>query len=353
MALFRVALLAFFSSKILFSACPPQVGNVVYPTTPADLVDCVNDFNTLAAFNVIDLGDQTFEFFSANGAADGTEALPSITNATALTIQNGRILRSYSLTSATSFRLIHVDDVGSLIIDDITIENGLANTGGLGNNGGAVLNRGTFEVKSSTISNNNASNGAGIYNQGTISTIQNSTLSANNALLDGGGIYNINTIFTIQNSTITENSANGRGSGIFNNFESIIGSSSFQSNIIAGNVHQSTIDIYNEDGTIINDGHNLIGTFNLGFIPTGTDVIIGTADPLLGPLQNNGGPTLTHAVLPGSLAIGKGIDAIPSLVYDQRGFPYTRDGGDGVVDIGAYEHQTCPNVFGEAVFDCR
>ena len=66
---------------------------------------------------------------------------------------------------------------------------------------------------------------------------------------------------------------------------------------------------------------------------------------MLGPLQNNGGPTLTHALLPGSPAIDRGKNFSGSAA-DQRGFPRTNDdlslpngaGGDGT-DIGAVEFQ--------------
>jgi hypothetical protein len=57
-------------------------------------------------------------------------------------------------------------------------------------------------------------------------------------------------------------------------------------------------------------------------------------DPRLGPLQNNGGPTQTEALLPGSPAIGAGDPNAVSLRTDQRGFPRTTK---GKIDIGAFE----------------
>jgi hypothetical protein len=64
--------------------------------------------------------------------------------------------------------------------------------------------------------------------------------------------------------------------------------------------------------------------------------VISRADPLLGPLQNNGGPTPTMALLPGSPAIGAGVNS-NTPPYDQRGPDYPRI-NDGIIDIGAFEH---------------
>jgi hypothetical protein len=73
--------------------------------------------------------------------------------------------------------------------------------------------------------------------------------------------------------------------------------------------------------------------------------MIGTAttpiNPLLGPLQFNGGPTRTHPLLLGSPAINKGGSAGSLPSFDQRGFPFRRFSGAGV-DIGAVEVQQNP-----------
>src|SRR5262249_58650371 len=69
-----------------------------------------------------------------------------------------------------------------------------------------------------------------------------------------------------------------------------------------------------------------------------TDTLIG--DPRLGPLQDHGGPTLTHALLPGSPALDAGSNGLTAgITTDQRGFPFARTAG-GTVDIGAYEAQS-------------
>jgi hypothetical protein len=103
------------------------------------------------------------------------------------------------------------------------------------------------------------------------------------------------------------------------------------STIVAGNSATNSLDVY---GTLTSQGHNLIGTTNdvLGLVASD----ITNTNALLGPLQNNSGPTLTHPLLPGSPAIdaGTGVGA-PSV--DQRGFP--RPSGNGV-DIGACEFRS-------------
>jgi hypothetical protein len=96
-------------------------------------------------------------------------------------------------------------------------------------------------------------------------------------------------------------------------------------------------------GAFASQGHNLIGIVNgsTGF-GVRSDLVGRTQKPLnprLGPLRNNGGPTLTYALLPGSPAIDRGGSAA-TLAADQRGVSRPRD-GDGnhslVVDIGAFE----------------
>ena len=87
----------------------------------------------------------------------------------------------------------------------------------------------------------------------------------------------------------------------------------------------------NNSGTIISDGYNLSSSNDIAFLNQPTDQ--NSTDPLLGPLQNNGGPTFTHALLCGSPAIDRGTNFTASAT-DQRGFPRTA----GVAtDIGAVE----------------
>jgi hypothetical protein len=185
--------------------------------------------------------------------------------------------------------------------------------------------------------------GGGILAFGTV-TLTNSTVSGNTAQFDGGGIFAGNG-GTIRNSTIAFNTAAGDGGGIF----VFNGTIDIGNSIVAKNTAGTSPDIGSSTvGTgYINAGNNLIG-INTGFeatFPTGA--LIGTAstpvDPLLAPLANNGGATLTHALLTGSPAINAGNNAlIPSgVTEDQRGTGFPRIVFT-TVDIGAFEVQSTP-----------
>ena len=228
--------------------------------------------------------------------------------------------------------------------------------------GGAIYNDGpygsaTLTVGASLLHSNSASaSGGGIYNNGEASgtgavQIVNSTLSGNLASGNGGGIYNDGlssgkVTLLVRASTLSGNSAGGgNGSGIFNNGGGGTASVELGSTILkAGAVGAN---IANLSGTVSSDGYNLASDGGGGFLTGTADQI--NIDPMLGPLQDNGGPTFTQALLPGSPAIDKGAN-LSGYPTDQRGFPRMLDrpcianapGGDGT-DIGAFEVQLpCP-----------
>jgi CSLREA domain-containing protein len=193
--------------------------------------------------------------------------------------------------------------------------------------GGGIDNRGTFTVTHSTFTSNGASFGGGIYNhENSTLTIANNTFSNNNATDYGGGISNWRGTVTITNSTFYGNSAE-YGGGV----ENSDGTLTIVNSILADN--PSGDNCY---GTITDDGHNIEDTNKCGFGPAWSD-----QDPLLAPLEDNGGPTLTHALLEGSPAIDN-ADPLHCPTTDQRGFPRPYDGdgdGDADCDIGAFELQ--------------
>ena len=94
---------------------------------------------------------------------------------------------------------------------------------------------------------------------------------------------------------------------------------------------------------LANLGGTVTSNFSLFANPdpgvTGSNNLFST-DPMLGPLADNGGPTMTHALLPGSPAIDAGSS---TELTDQRGAPFLRNSGGGV-DIGAYERQTVASL---------
>ena len=201
------------------------------------------------------------------------------------------------------------------------------NTAGLG---GGMFNGGPLTIGSTTVSGNSAANGGGIYNSGGgMATITNSTVSGNSAG-EGGGIFNIG-VFAITNSTLSNNSASLAG-GVFNNEVLQIGDTILNMGASGANISNF--------GTVKSLGYNLSSDSSGGALNAPGDQI--NTDPLLGPLQNNGGRTFTHALLPGSPAINTGNPTFtPPPFNDQRGPGFNRV-VNGRIDKGSFEVQAAP-----------
>ncbi len=259
-------------------------------------------------------------------------------------------------------RVLHISGV-TVTISGVTIQNG--NVTGAG--GGIYNYNGTLTVTSSTISSNSASqNGGGIATIGRVPlTVTSSTILNNSAGVHGGGIYSIfSSSVTVTNSTISGNSAIGNaastGGGIRNSTSSSLtvinstitdntappssggginsggpgASASLRNTIVASSSGggQTGGDC---SGTITDNGNNLDSDGTCNWTQSTS---ISNANPILGPLQYNGGPTWTHALITGSPAIDAGDPATcansPVSGVDQRGVP--RPQGP-VCDIGAFE----------------
>ena len=186
---------------------------------------------------------------------------------------------------------------------------------------------GSPTVENCTFSDNEAGWGGGIANYEN-PTIANCTFSGNSATFYGGGMMNgLPGGATVIHCTFFGNdSVWGGGMGNWGGSNPTVGST-----IVAGNTSD------NCDGAVVSLGHNLEGSTGCGCTqPTDRQ----NTDPLLDPdLRDNGGPTLTHALLPGSPA----LDAIPppyngAPATDQRGFPRPYPAG-GLADIGSVEMQ--------------
>jgi hypothetical protein len=195
-----------------------------------------------------------------------------------------------------------------------------------------------LSVANSTISGNSAPSGGGINASALRNfSIVNSTISGNSAGTTGGGVYNFNSSLNVANSTISGNSA-GSGGGIYNDGQFGVSAVEISNTIL--NVGALGANIFNNLGTITSDGYNLSSDDGGGYLTGPGDQI--NTDPLLGPLQNNGGPTFTHALLPGSPAIDAGDPNFsPPPLNDQRGCPFDRV-SNGRIDIGSFETQLPP-----------
>src|SRR5262249_2884914 len=149
---------------------------------------------------------------------------------------------------------------------------------------------------------NSGDYGGAINNRDTsLCILQNTTLYGNTAASSGGGIYNsYNARLSILHSTISSNHATFVGNGIYN-FRSQL---TFTNTIIAGNIGG---DIYNYSGsTVTAGGSNIVQLVNGAGTLSGASTILAT-NPLLLPLANNGGPTLTLLPQSGSPAINAGV----------------------------------------------
>lgn len=202
-----------------------------------------------------------------------------------------------------------------------------------------TISRGTHThatISKVTIQGGYAPLGGGINNGGTL-TINQCTLSGNTAFHTefgggaGGGIANEGTL-TISNGTVSGNSANN-GGGIYNTATAILQNSIVANSSSGGNC----------SGTVTSNGYNLSSDSSCNFNGPGD---LNNTDPKLGPLQNNGGPTQTQALLTGSPAIDAGnpagcTDGLGHLLKtDQRGAPRPDKEDTGGCDIGAYERQS-------------
>jgi uncharacterized repeat protein (TIGR01451 family) len=184
--------------------------------------------------------------------------------------------------------------------------------------GGGIYNLGDIAIKTSTIANNqDLYHGGGITIENGVGSIFNSTISSNESNWSGGGIYVKNGSLNVESSTIAENvllSGSGRGGGIFEENSTV----NMQNSIVASSQGICS-DCY---GAIYSYGYNLIEDKSNCNISGNTASDIYGEDPLLGVLADNGGPTLTHALLQNSPALFVGscqrINGM-KLSYDQRG----------------------------------
>jgi len=269
--------------------------------------------------------------------------------------------------------------------------------GGGGDGGGIFNGGGSFELKNSTVKDNFASagngaptnagtrlgEGGGIFDYkaggGNSAIVNDSTISTNSAQFGGGIAQQTGTLILI-NSTVNGNTAKIAGGGVLIGPVKLDAAApaaenprdSLASVTISGNfapVGSGLLVVGPGTATVINSivardaggsdfvatpgaggaglsssGHNLIGDASGAAVFTAAGDQ-NNVDPKLGPLADNGGPTFTQALLPGSPALGAGDPNSVQFATDQRGLPRVVN---SKIDIGAFETQpatgTSPNL---------
>lgn len=209
----------------------------------------------------------------------------------------------------------------------------------VGGGGGVSVAGGPVIISASEISGNSADgSGGGIFSSGTLTMI-NSTLSGNRANSGGGGLFVIESPNNrLYNVTISANTADADGNGQGEGGGVRVGIITAANTLIGGNLGGNQKP--DCAGALNSEGYNLITNINGCTIGGDTTGNLLGVDALLGPLQNNGGSTLTHALLDASPAIDA---ANPGGCRDGDGnlLPSDQRGADrsvgGRCDIGAYE----------------
>ena len=292
------------------------------------------DSTVFANLQTITLGGSQIELSDTAGATTITGPAAGVTisgNNTSRVFQiDANVTATLSGMTITGGNITNgsgggIYNLGTVTLNNCTISGNSSDTGGGGmdSRGG-----GTATLTNCTISGNSAYNGGGLDSHGDTSTLTltNSTISGNSANNAAGGLLTDGTA-SLTNCTISGNSAQ-TGGGVFNNG----GTATLTNTIVAGNTASTGPDTFNSFNSL---GNNLIGQTDDSSGWGSSDKKGSTASPLnamLAPLGNNGGPTQTMALLPGSPAIAAGTST-GAPTTDQRG--YTRN---GAIDIGAYQY---------------
>lgn len=270
-------------------------------------------------------------------------------NGGGLSGQVSAVRTTFSGNSAVNGGGIHGS--GGVRLTDSTVSGNSAS-----NNGGGVWGSGSIYLTRSTVSDNTTAYiGGGVYHKAPaplLMSVNNSTISGNTAGQQGGGIYKHTNTISLHNNTITGNAAT-RGGGL----DTVGTAVGLQRNIVAGNSAALGPEIHHNGGTVTDNFRNVFGHSGgsgiTGFIPGSTNIIpAGALSTILETkLQNNGGPTYTHALVPGSPAID-GVSNARCVLgtsangIDQRGKPRNVDGNGTPstveCDLGSYELQPVP-----------
>jgi len=254
-----------------------------------------------------------------------------------LTITNSTIIDNEALNDGGG---VKDDHYGHLTLTDSTVSGNIARWSGGGIHGDS------FSITNSAVSDNSAYSGGGIA--GNNFSLTNGTVSGNSATRSGGGI--LGSRLSLTNTTVSGNTALLTGGvSAFNatlTNSTVSGNTSTHPYGFAGGIYAY---FWKMDNTLVADNgvancslNSFIGISSLGYnladddtceLTDPTDLVV--ADAMLGPLQDNGGPTETHDLLPASPAIDAGSSSCPPPDTDQRGV--ARPQGS-YCDIGAVEY---------------
>ena len=289
-------------------------GSNIFSNSARDGGGIYNFFNSSVTLNGSTLHDNKASRFGG-GIFNNNTGTATLTNVT-LSGNSAAIIGGGGL-----------DNEGTATLTDVTL------SGNSAGNGGGLLNFFNATLTNVTLSSNSATfSGGGIYNgNGTAAVLTNVTLSGNSATFNGGGIYNGNGTAVLTNVTLSGNSAQ-LGGGIFHKGMFSGQTLTLKSSIVANSPKGGNcfLEAYSVT-SITSNGFNLSGdTSCISFLNQVSDR--NNQGTLLGPLANNGGPTLTHLPQAGSPAIDNG-SGCPAT--DQRGA--ARPVGPAC-DIGAVEY---------------
>jgi hypothetical protein len=317
-------------------------GGILNDNSTLTIAHCTVSGNAIASFSgnnfgggIHNSGTMTLNQVIVNNNNAPPPAIPSgggISNTGTMIIIAGTVQGNMGFFSGGG-----IYNTGMATITGSTISsNLLGNPGHFGGSGGGIVNYGTMTIQDSTISGNTAlggdlqgGDGGGI--SGDNNTITNSTITGNSAH-HGGGIAGGG---NIAHTTFSNNSASIAGGAIYLSFSSLeLGNSILKAGASGVNIFATN------GGNLITHGYNVCSDNGGGFLNGPGDQI--NTDPMLTPLQNNGGPTMTHALLPGSPAINAGDpNFTPPPDYDQRGPGFVRV-FNGRIDVGSFELQPTP-----------
>lgn len=317
----------------------------------------INNPNTLTITNSI-LENNVANLNGGGSIAFTTTITNStIRNNTATTVSGGGIYTlpggNLALTnSIVSDNRSLFDGAGIRVGGASTVNNSQITGNTAGAFGGGIFAAGAATLTESTLANNRANLGGGIHG-GALITLERSTVHSNTGNA-GGGISTAGAV-NLNNSTISSNQSIGNAAGIISTGGTITNTTIFNNRAITGNgggifrpagtfTIRNSIIINQDDG---GEAPDLVGNWAgstlessiLGSTAGPTNLTLGagnilTTDPGLLPLGDYGGPTVTHALRPTSIALNSGNNAFVVGGVDQRG---TSRILQGTVDRGAYE----------------